>query len=1283
MARGKRSSRLPSVEDVLSGKRSPTVADLVALIHRVNPTGRGLPPHQEDRRYATKSQLQSVLIRQHSEHLSVRAADEDGDLVLIQPRTGGQDGGHALISGLDEDVRTWVREQLAMGGSDESASATAPSSDPAPPRRPKPAPISRDDLVAQGREAFEAYDYEQAESLLRRAVREHPGDVEAATLLFELLVDHLACWADAYALADTLRNPAAGEPAVRERLARAAARTGNPQEALRLARDLDDTFLAPVLALVAEAELRENRHLAAEESLQRLREIDPYHAPLARLEQELARVRAEARAPEERALQRLHDAEEWGALYREAETFLQRWPGSTRARDLLAHARQELQRRERAEALSELREAIHREDVPRARRLRERLDSSGGTPRKLVKRLDEVQERLRRAEERAREESVARQLRDGPLHEALLAWLRLPPASRERLRREQDRPEPGWLAAIDPPTQGRRAHRVVEAVLALAAAHHQHRQGDSSGALHRLESHWGLIGDLDDARALRDRARQDLERHRRQTFDRVTDRVEATLANGEAERALALLDEAPDSAFPREDRNAAGELRARIQRRIERDLRLREAREHAENGRWLQFRESLRTLAGSSGSVEDLPEDLQAILPDLDERVLRQFQVEVMEQPDIKLYDWKLPEIDFRESRIVLPGGERFITVRVVAGHLVARWVQIDSGQVSRLLVLKVPDDIVVVDCQIEAGEVWCIGRRGEQLRVRLEDGMVLSLRGPLPSCLGGELVCNGMVIPGTHWLWLTLKSQSSRDPSEQTGVCRAGESRIYRKLAIDSFATVVFGSDPPRILVTEYGVRNRLYLPRGTPDSSFRYPPPMTGESMAAVGSGWASLRREDAPIAAIGAPAGPEEELVLAYHEPGGAILSEERLQGSSTDAVANVFYLKRCERLFTVYGAAVAAERWLAAYTITEDGSLERKWETVLPPDIAILTDEAIERGWVGVATAEGFHLYELGVEPPVCPLPGFAGLDDLRMMEMMGFNCKASLKTDRIPDHSVQEEVTRIASLPPNAAREAIESFEERYSSDPEALVCLVHGISMARAHSFHDEVLERASNRNPRHCVLSLLQAAELAKRARWAEVHELLEQAGHESLDDSNRAHHHHLRGLAWLHLNNLDEADRELDMAVQVGQGTCDLDKVQRLVEFLLLPITRLEDLGATYPIAEQIARIRRCDEHLEAGRPEQAIAALDHPLLWKYSELQSSARRAYAWLQLEPRPLDQRVSKRIALTAHARLGAPIQSYLAYSVPYAPNTWSSERVEEVGYQALDWLGVDSISLFE
>lgn len=171
-----RRTREPRVEDVLAGRASADVHALVALIHAVNPTGRGLAPRDEKRRYRDKAALQSKLLREHWDHLQV--VEGPPGVVALSLRATGDDAAHCPIDALDEDVRSSVRLGLDTGAWDASASGAAP----AVPRAAG--------WAARAEAAAADYDYDAAEAVLCAARAAAPDDPAPAAALVELFVDH-------------------------------------------------------------------------------------------------------------------------------------------------------------------------------------------------------------------------------------------------------------------------------------------------------------------------------------------------------------------------------------------------------------------------------------------------------------------------------------------------------------------------------------------------------------------------------------------------------------------------------------------------------------------------------------------------------------------------------------------------------------------------------------------------------------------------------------------------------------------------------------------------------------------------------------------------------------------------------------------------------------------------------------------------------------------------------------------------------------------------------------
>src|SRR5277367_3421391 len=95
--RGPDDRRRIDPEDVLAGRIKVGAAELLDIIHRVNPTGRELGAREVELRYAQKSRLQSLLVRRFGPELEVVPDPEREGTVSLNHRGHGRDGCHALL----------------------------------------------------------------------------------------------------------------------------------------------------------------------------------------------------------------------------------------------------------------------------------------------------------------------------------------------------------------------------------------------------------------------------------------------------------------------------------------------------------------------------------------------------------------------------------------------------------------------------------------------------------------------------------------------------------------------------------------------------------------------------------------------------------------------------------------------------------------------------------------------------------------------------------------------------------------------------------------------------------------------------------------------------------------------------------------------------------------------------------------------------------------------------------------------------------------------------------
>ena len=267
---------------LLRRAEAPPLARLIAMIRDVNPTGRRVGRSEADARYAIKSSLQSVLIRLYRDELSVEPHPSDGGVVSLRHDLLDVDACHAVVESLDDDARTWVEEAITGAPAAPRAGRDARAKGARSARREG---VEREgDLVAQGRAAMEAYDYELARSLFVRAFEAVPATTEATLALLDLLVDALASDEEALAIVPRITPAAMGSPEVIARLAIAAARAEREELALQWATACTSPRGVDAFDVLARAALRRGDTARAADLLATVRDRAPSHPSVVSIE---------------------------------------------------------------------------------------------------------------------------------------------------------------------------------------------------------------------------------------------------------------------------------------------------------------------------------------------------------------------------------------------------------------------------------------------------------------------------------------------------------------------------------------------------------------------------------------------------------------------------------------------------------------------------------------------------------------------------------------------------------------------------------------------------------------------------------------------------------------------------------------------------------------------------------------------------------------------------------------------------------------------------------------
>ena len=1254
-------------EDVIAGRVSPGARDLIALIHEVNPTGIGLTERETSRRYAQKRRLQSLLIGRFREDLSVEASVDDA-VVTIRHRYLGVDACHAVLDELDEEARSWARLQLDTGTADRDR-------DEAPLRRRyRPRGSARadegdaptvGDLLAVGQRALDEYDFEGARQAFGEAHGAAPGDVRPVLALLALLVDTLALDEDALAFGEQLDELHLETPKVRQLLALAAARTRDTARAERLVRRLEDDLAAEVHRALCAAALDQGQLEAAGKSFDAAKRAAPASPGLFEVERLLRQARTAAVADKEASLGALEAAGDEAASVALARDVLKVDPENGAAREVLKRASKKARAAEESEAVGRIEAALTAGDLDRARTELARAREAG-VPVDAIERhatavaAGEAELRARRSADRI--EAAVRAFggasERGDLERALRAYLALAPEERRQVRARSPRPELEWLAADSADGVGARSDRLVSAVIAIVDAEEALRRGDAAGAAATLESHAAVDG-LKAGRALIERVRAALATDRRAraqaNLERASNLFGARDVAG-AEKLIATLQASDLDDHGRQTLRALGaEIAA--ERTLQEDRRL--ADELCSTGDLLGARRRLERLrAGATGTSEEAP--LAAEIAAIDERlrcdwVVLDHQVEPGRRAVAAAELSPLAPRSSDTVRVGLrPGGGEAVLASSDERFLFARFVDVDAGELSRLLIVRTPEPMGEAELTVAGGSLWAIGDRGAVLELSLSDGLPRTWADLGRFLASGEVCEATVVVPGARVVWVGTDRRSEGWGS-RIQILDVDEQRVLRTFEKTFIHELVVGSSPP--LVARRALREgaRVYATRGAAVADVAVPAGHHALGVAVHPSrrGFLSLSFDE--------DAGEQSMVVVATDET-GAERSRVSVPGYGevpwslvTDVNAALTYL--------FYGSAETNDECLAILA-DEGGRLVIRSEGLITDCPVILQDEGAAATVCLRATPRGRELVRLQGAAPAFTEPA---VPRIPMPRFEPDRWCAPVAHDR-GEHDVelQDTLARQYGATPDAERPAwARSTLQRLANSSPGLLLLLRTVDGPGMFDVAEEIVAAAEAVAPNDDCVALARVELEQREGRWTGDPLLGGAAG------DVREHLLHLKGLFLFEERRYDEAREAWASA---PSSRCPLAPLVELAG-ALSRIERGETQTTAQPgLAALVAAVVGADELLAAGDPAGARAILDVSWIRDRREEQSLARLVAAYLDASPpRDPSERFRMASALAAFVQDFAQANRFIV-RMTLGDRAWERGRIEALVARAAAWL---------
>ena len=792
-------------QDVLAGHVVPSVEELIRLIHEVNPTGHDVTKREAERRYATKSKLQSLLVRRFRENLVIERGSDEG-VILLRHKYLGVAASHAVVADLDDEARSWVQMHLDLG-TDEAPSE--PPSHRLVARRTKRSsedlvsrgPLSSmDEALDHGRRALDEYDFEAARDAFERAHMAAPMALKPIRALLDLLVHQLGLDVEALDVADSLDSGLLESPDVRAPLALAAARAGDRERAEKWAHDLDSPRAAEVHRILAAAALQNGDLAYATAALDLARRSFAADPELIAIEKRLAEAKAIAVKPREVALDGMVARGDWVRAVDLARQIVAEHPDSVAARRVLKDASARAREAQQTSALAEVQAALAEGDARRARQAltsARTLGASDGATAKLDEAVCCIEKAAREASERAEIDAVAQQLARAKspagIGAALEQYLSLERRLRSEVSRRASRREVTWLDEVDADDESR-LRKLVPAVIALGIAESDLSAGDPEAALAGIGPHRTFLRDLRSARAIIARAEAAAAERRRTELESLFSQAKNARAAGDLARAQALIDTLRRSTLAEEQQREFGEIRDAVAAMQGRQEQLALLERHFQSGDFIRARQLLVRLLGAGGSADEV-RAWQARLTDAEARLRKEWIV-MDHQPAPGLRADDAPEtacphgLNDGVQISLLPGARSALLASVRGRFVFVRIVDVDSGEIWRLLILRSPEALGSAVHGVADNCLWIIDEGFQYLEISCEDWLPRRCCSLRPHVASDMRLESGVAIPqaGVVWLRTTNPPESL---VQQTSAIDVAEDRTCALEARTSISNI------------------------------------------------------------------------------------------------------------------------------------------------------------------------------------------------------------------------------------------------------------------------------------------------------------------------------------------------------------------------------------------------------------------------------------------------------------------------------------------------------------
>lgn len=1314
--------------DVLNSKIKLTAHELVQLIHEVNPTGKMLGNKQTSELYQLKSHLQSHLILQYPDSLTVEPESlENFELIKINLKFYNENACHALLSELDDDARSWAQRAIDDAITQKSSQNNSQNSSQkqvSPEKEshqsklqgsvfqdessPAKQNLSESALIDAGHQALEHYDYATCEACFRQAFSQSKASLFATLSLFHFLIDQLASYSEVLELATKLSKKAAKNDEVKVLVALSRVHSQEIQQALAEIESISHPGTAEIYLLAAQYFVEKQD---IQQAVQLLNQINPDHPSL--LDHDIGSLKSKIKNKqisqikpiESTMLEALHQGDAKSAL-KLAHEVLAQWPQNSHARKIIKEHKLNEKKQQLDQLKQKAEQARQQENYQQEVELLIQCTQQAETDKTLHKRLEQAKSQLKQQSKNNEtqqfvqlwEKIILAENLSSALSLTLTQYLKLSPDQRQSVQRKLNHPVLNWSEQILNSKLKAKPEKILKAILALLVAKNEIEQSnDPDKIIADLKPHMSILKILTEATQCISQAKALSHSIKSSQMKNQLQQVEHLLASENFQQSKQCIDRINPDFLDEKELSRFHQLRSKVSQ--------------LESIHILEHQYFLADKEQDHFAARKLASRLNEAL---EQKTQNPWPEKINEQRNQIIHKWKLSETEivhtnhyfenaiykntqaFFDERSILTSDNTLILVSQYGQWICLCFFSTISQTLSKTVLLRTPEPCYISDVKKHENTLWITTMENQLIELSLEP-LDLICCYDFHSHLKKELHTEQAVIFPKERIFMFYQAQH-HSMDEYYDFINIDNNRRIRRTRARGFTMTTCNNKQCYIGTqrdNEFSMM--LYNTNGQVERVFQFKQALSIEQFTPVINSndfiFLYYYSEDNNFGLEGfasselAPLADEMSTLYIgiYNEETGEMQSVS-LPDSNAEMQSYLVYSSSADRYFIFYYGDFSdgSEIRLSAIKL-HDEELHIMYH-VEPPnkEMALIQSEYNEQVLALYSENNQLHWLTLDAQKPNFPKKekthslSFAHLPNF---EHSNF-CQGA---DDTPDFSTPVDINKLKQLSLIEITRLLK--QEKKKNDPDLIVDYIIKLKSSYRYDEIEQLEQWLIKHHPEHPHVLLLRATTAQEEGHWQEMVQLLEKVPLDIITGEKTSHICHLLGIGYYRTGQIRASLQIWEKGNRYTDSKCQLSSYIAYASLSLMSKNERLKTSFTTDIEQLVADTfnlyETLDEQLQQRDWQGAIDSIESSQLQFNQEIQFLARYVTAYINLPAKPGEsQWVYKIISLgnfisqCDNIRLLSPSNS----PMPPTIKQYTEQELSDIEHKASSWLENSTIT---